>query len=300
MHRIVRRIIDELALRTEEPFVMRSQMGALTKQLPLLYASLCANAIALAYTHFGLAPHFLTLVVPLVLVPICCVRVIVWRRMDVTRLGDGQVQRQLQRTVVLVAALGVAFSAWAQSLFTYGGPYEHAHVLFFMAITVVGCIFCLIHLRPAALLLTAIVIPIFVIRFAMTGHPVLVALAINVLIVAIVMTAMMLAYYEDFLRLVHSTQLLARMGEDHRLAAQVDTLTGLANRRRFFQDLDVAIAQVESEGVPFALGLIDLDGFKPVNDLYGHQAGDLVLCEVGRRLKTGLSQNVVIARPGRR
>ncbi|MCW6507865.1 putative bifunctional diguanylate cyclase/phosphodiesterase [Lichenifustis flavocetrariae] len=298
MRRIFRIIIDELTIRTEEPFVMRSQIGALTTQLPLLYASLCTNALALAYTHFHLAPDFLTLVVPAILVPICFVRVIIWRRMDIAKLTDQRVRYQLQRTVILVAVLGVAFSAWAQSLFAYGGPYEQAHVLFFMAITVVGCIFCLIHLRPAALLLTAIVIPTFVIRFAATGHPVLVALAINVLIVTIVMTAMMLAYYQDFRRLVHSTQLLARMGEDHRRAAQVDALTGLANRRRFFQDLDVAISGVEQEGVPFALALIDLDGFKPVNDLYGHQAGDLVLCEVGRRLVAGLGGNLIIARLG--
>lgn len=60
-----------------------------------------------------------------------------------------------------------------------------------------------------------------------------------------------------------------------------DVLTGLPNRRAFEQDLTQALLQQES----FVLLLIDLDGFKEVNDLYGHRMGDLLLQQVSQRIQ---------------
>ncbi len=62
--------------------------------------------------------------------------------------------------------------------------------------------------------------------------------------------------------------------------ASVDALTGLANRA----GLDVELTRRARRGQPYAVLLADLDGFKPVNDRYGHAAGDVVLVEVARRL----------------
>ncbi len=68
--------------------------------------------------------------------------------------------------------------------------------------------------------------------------------------------------------------------------AECDALTGLPNRRSFFRETDLKLAAVEARGdaEAFDLALIDLDGFKPVNDIYGHSVGDALLVEVGRRL----------------
>lgn len=67
-----------------------------------------------------------------------------------------------------------------------------------------------------------------------------------------------------------------------RTFARRDALTGLANRRGITADL----ADRMVSGDSWALILIDLDDFKPVNDTYGHAAGDLVLAETARRLST--------------
>lgn len=67
-----------------------------------------------------------------------------------------------------------------------------------------------------------------------------------------------------------------------RMLAEHDALTGLLNRKSFDRDLDEALAQAEPRSC--ALVLIDLDRFKPVNDTYGHSAGDLVLRQVAERL----------------
>ncbi|MGZ4679096.1 MAG: diguanylate cyclase [Ilumatobacteraceae bacterium] len=63
-----------------------------------------------------------------------------------------------------------------------------------------------------------------------------------------------------------------------------DPLTGLANRRLFIELLDADLARAQRSGLPLAVAFLDLDDFKKVNDSYGHDAGDLVLCETARRL----------------
>jgi diguanylate cyclase (GGDEF)-like protein len=77
--------------------------------------------------------------------------------------------------------------------------------------------------------------------------------------------------------------------------ASHDPLTGLANRRLFMERLDRAS---EKAGHNAALIFIDLDGLKTVNDRHGHDVGDLVLIEVGRRMKTCAPPQSVAARLG--
>ncbi len=82
-----------------------------------------------------------------------------------------------------------------------------------------------------------------------------------------------------------------------REAAALDPLTGLANRRAFDGALARAIDQAIG-GVPFGLLCLDLDLFKVVNDTLGHDAGDLLLREVARRLTGAVRVTDVVARLG--
>lgn len=84
------------------------------------------------------------------------------------------------------------------------------------------------------------------------------------------------------------------MHEQLRLAALTDPLTGLANRTRFGQ----ALREVSDEGRTAVLLLLDLDGFKNINDTLGHGAGDEVLCEVARRLRRTCRAGELVARLG--
>ena len=77
-----------------------------------------------------------------------------------------------------------------------------------------------------------------------------------------------------------------------------DALTGLANRRRFSEVLSAEITRGQRYGHPFGVIMIDLDGFKPVNDRHGHAAGDLVLHEVARVLRENVRANDLVARIG--
>lgn len=174
-----------------------------------------------------------------------------------------------------------------------------------MAITVISCIFCLMHVRSAALLLTVIVIVPFVIFFSLTGNPVFVAIALNVLLVSGGMIFILLRNYADFSALIRSQgELVLRQVETERLSdenlslANLDSLTGLPNRRQFLSILDQVLAEAEHGHTRFAIALFDLDGFKGVNDVYGHAQGDQLLKEVGDRLRCITSPSVTLARIG--
>jgi diguanylate cyclase (GGDEF)-like protein/PAS domain S-box-containing protein len=77
-----------------------------------------------------------------------------------------------------------------------------------------------------------------------------------------------------------------------------DPLTGLANRHLLNELLDAALARTERVGLPLAVAFLDLDGLKRVNDTYGHDAGDVVLCETARRLLSLARTADVVARLG--
>jgi diguanylate cyclase (GGDEF)-like protein len=80
--------------------------------------------------------------------------------------------------------------------------------------------------------------------------------------------------------------------------AQMDALTGLANRRAFMDRLGAAFAAGRRGGKPFAVLYFDLDHFKDVNDTLGHAAGDELLHEVAARVLDAVRGNDIVARFG--
>ena len=80
--------------------------------------------------------------------------------------------------------------------------------------------------------------------------------------------------------------------------ALYDNLTGLANRRLFREQVTTALHMANRREINFAILFIDLDGFKPVNDTYGHEAGDYVLQQIALRLKKCLREDDEASRFG--
>jgi len=100
--------------------------------------------------------------------------------------------------------------------------------------------------------------------------------------------ALLLAFLRLSIALKHSQNL----DVEHKLA-RTDELTGIANRR----SLIAKLAEVEND-TSYCMLLMDLDSFKEINDLFGHDAGDSVLIEVARRFEQVLPSNAFLARLG--
>lgn len=80
--------------------------------------------------------------------------------------------------------------------------------------------------------------------------------------------------------------------------AYTDPLTGLGNNRRFVTKIKRLIADRADDPAPFAIGIIDLDGFKPINDLFGRASGDEILMQVALRLHAAMDRHSTITRIG--
>ncbi len=91
---------------------------------------------------------------------------------------------------------------------------------------------------------------------------------------------------------------VARLYEQLKELAAIDSLTGLANRRCFLGRLDSEIARSRRAGYTLSIALLDLDGFKGVNDAYGHIVGDDVLRQVAEALGRSARQSDLVARFG--
>ena len=81
-------------------------------------------------------------------------------------------------------------------------------------------------------------------------------------------------------------------------ASYVDALTGLPNRRAVFEQLPRLFFRARDESRYVLIAFVDLDGFKQINDVYGHEAGDDFLCAMGSKLREGERKDEVSGRVG--
>ncbi|RMF40258.1 MAG: EAL domain-containing protein [Alphaproteobacteria bacterium] len=121
---------------------------------------------------------------------------------------------------------------------------------------------------------------------------VLVAMCIGVL------TAQFLYQQRATAHLIRAREAEAEQRRQFESRARYDALTGLLNRAEFERLLGEAIAECGRRDPRFTLLMLDLDGFKAINDVYGHAAGDAVLVAVGKRLRANLRATDLVARLG--
>lgn len=203
--------------------------------MPMMYPILLTSTWAVAATHLNDAPLWMTVGIPLLFTLVAATRVVYWWKLRNVDPSPQEAHRALIRTNRLAIVIAVAFTGWSLLLFPYGDAYSRSHVAFYMAITVIACIFCLMHLRSAAMMVTVIVNGAFIAFFASTGEPTFVAIAINIALVSIAMLAILSINYRDFARMVNARTEARRKEEAQaRLLHMID-------------DMPVAVMTVEPE-----------------------------------------------------
>ena len=107
-----------------------------------------------------------------------------------------------------------------------------------------------------------------------------------------------LAIFTDVTEIVLKEQLLMLENETFKELSEVDVLTGIYNRRAFDNKLAEFLDIASRYGRHLSLIMFDIDKFKEINDTYGHEAGDSVLKELSKTVKTGLRKTDFFARYG--
>ncbi|MEO8684603.1 MAG: EAL domain-containing protein [Devosia sp.] len=286
----------------DNPELVQSQARGFTRQMPLMYAILLVNTIMLALTHHN-APPTLTIVIPSVLSLLCAVRLAQWWRRRDRASSDAQARKMLNNSVPVAGILGFLFCIWALSLYPYGDAMQQAHVAFYIGITSIGCVFCLMHLRAAALMVAISVLTPFSAFFLVQGNPIYLAMAFNLIVVVVALLFVTFLNFRTFVELVASRVEMAckqaetqRLRDENNRLANIDPLTGLPNRRQFDRALQLMIDQANADGTEIAVARLDIDRFKSVNDIFGHATGDRVLIEVARRVLALRSATTFVAR----
>lgn len=277
-----------MSVRSDNHDLLKAQHQAFTRQMPMMYFILLSSTWALAATHIRFAPLWLTVGVPALFTLGCTLRIAFWWRTRGIEPSAGVAHAILRRTNRLAGGIAIAFTIWSFLLVPYGDAYTRSHVAFYMAITVISCIFCLMYVRSAAFMVTVIVNGAFIGFFLASRQPTFVAIAINMLLVCTGMMSILLTNYRNFENMVISQKRTEALSNENLLLANRDSLTELPNRRAFFAHLEAELEKAKANGTRLALGVIDLDGFKPVNDLYGHSVGDRLLINVSKRLSESL------------
>jgi diguanylate cyclase (GGDEF)-like protein len=289
----------------DDPELVKAQARALSRQVPLMYGMLLVNSLTLAATHAGSAPRELIVYVPAVLTLLSISRLIFWWHNRHKAASLEEARRMLGGMLWVAAALGIGFASWAIALFPFGNAYQQSHVAFYMGITTIGCMFCLMHVRAAALTVGACVLIPFTVFFATAGHTIFAAIAINMVLVVVALLVILLGNYRDFSALVASRSAMAqkqaetqRLSDENDRLANVDSLTGLPNRRSFGRRLDEMLAEADAVDGNVAVARLDLDSFKSINDIFGQLTGDRVLVEVARRIMALQRPGTFVARLG--
>lgn len=278
--------------RTGDSFT-RAYATGLSQRLPLLYVVVALDCFLLGFRFRNLAPLELTLFAPLALSAVSLWRGLFWIPSRVRQRSVATLERDLKAMSWVGSISAFTFAVWAMTLYLYGDQAARSFIHYIVAITLFSGVLGLGHAPLTALRIAfAVSIPATA-QILMSNHP----NAVPVVLVQIFITGILLlltsSHHRDFVRLELSRQQLERrerestkLAHENLLQATVDPLTGALNRRAILERLEYELAGGRTGTAAAWLALIDLDGFKHVNDTYGHAAGDAVLAAVASRLAT--------------
>ena len=280
-----------LSIDTSDINLVRAQLAAFIKQVPLLYSVLSINALLCIVSFHAHAPAWLGIYLPSAIVAACMARTAIWLRDRRKTLNDDQARRRLRGVVGIGGALTFVILFWFLGLFlVVDTPLLKIHVAYSLAVTIISGTTCLMHLRPAMIMVGCSTMPLSVVML-LSGNSQLAIIGVNQILVLVSTIYVLSVAARDFDRMIQLS------GENARLA-NLDSLTELPNRRAFFDRARDALRAAGKLRKPFAVAVMDIDGFKAINDLHGHVTGDRLLIEAGRRLRSVCGENAEVHRLG--
>ena len=262
----------------------------LQSQIPLLYLTLLLTLPPAIYGSSEGASPIIRFGIPIFMGGACLLRFFAWMKKRAMILDVGRAAKMIKAATWVSGSLGVLCSTWCVMSWFSAPPEMRIYYPMIMAMGSLATAYCLSTIRSATIINLAIGLLPITILLLFTGHRMDLAAGTS-LAVASAFLLRMIA--QQHVQLVDLLMLQRKMRD----LANTDPLTGLLNRRALDARLQQEIATAGPETC-FSVALVDLDGFKPVNDCHGHAAGDVLLCEVGERLRGAGGDDAVVARLG--
>ena len=283
------RSLGKLASQREEAAFAHEYAQSLTSRVPLLYCVLLFNMAVLSANFVNVTPAWLSIACPLAIAPFVVLRAIHWRPSSVARRKVTTLRSDLRKMSVIEPAIALACVLWALGLYNWGNDTQQSLIHYMVSITSFVAIMGLTQMPSIAMRIAAVVIIPSSAWFMMQDHPNGMLVALVQPVVTILILAVVASHHRDFVKLLQSRAEIevrrrdaTEFAEINQHLAATDSLTGAPNRRAILDELDRALA-AHPDDAPW-LAVIDLDGFKGINDTYGHAGGDTVLCAVARRI----------------
>lgn len=289
-----------------------SQAVNRVRQMPLVFIANLLLALFLALFFWNRArPEMLIGLLALMIV-VLTPAILSWRRLRLRARPEQVSAKNETRAMFFALALGALWGVLVWTLFPIANTDERAMLVVIM-IALNGGAVSFFSSSPFASLgfFLPFMIPLLVVtvRFDEADLPTLPSVVAVFILGALFFTRIA---WEEFVAsvrlLVERDQALAEAKASGKQLAQalsrmqdlamVDELTGLKNRRAFFDDAEPTVAAARRRKQPIAVALLDLDFFKDVNDTYGHAVGDIVLKEVARRITATLREEQIVGRLG--
>ena len=288
--------VDSLVHWKASDALVAEQFRTLRSQIPAMYLAVLIN---MAFLAFVSAPNAGNAVysVPIVVAGVIVIRLsVLWRsRNALVSATVAQKRAAMTGTLAAASLLSLGLSIWTEIIQRSGGE-ARTYVALFASLCTVSTANCLSSLPLAAYIVVALgTIPVSL-SLLLSGNLMLASMGANMVLIAPVVVGMTFRQYRQLRRMVESRSAIA----DEKLKvsdlAYCDVLTGLANRRAFLEELREA--SLVRPALALAIAIIDLDGFKIINDTYGHHTGDALLVETGKRFQNLNIGDALIARFG--
>ena len=273
--------------------MQREQYRTLTRLVPVLYVIVSIAVFSLCFSLRDSAPILFTVILPSPLLVIIALRLRYWikARNQVDHLLPETIRRRIGIAPLFGPLLSLGFTLIGIIALWGSDPFHFSLTLIAIWIAATASGFCLYVLPHAAIMvMLASGIPIFV-ALMLQRNDLLTAFAALLAILSTLLIYMLNENCKAFFNIVKSNVLIA---EQHRAAefaadaatrmSHTDYLTGTSNRRHFEMLLAARLRDAHAGHEHFAVGVIDLDGFKAINDAHGHAIGDTFLKQIAQRL----------------
>jgi diguanylate cyclase (GGDEF)-like protein len=296
LNALTKNLDRHIGLRHQTPrerVLLVETLAAFVPRMPWVYTIMLVNLGGLLVSLSGQVPYLLSGGV--IIFVLLCARLTHWLRLPRLVITEDRARIELRRVFLLGVGITGSYCAWILSIYAESSEETRSHIVMFGSLAATCVSYALSPLPSAAKVpLILLALPL---ALVMIGSGDLVHAAMGVTLVSLVFVMFKLVRVQNvnFIRLINSrldVELEKQRAESAerramverslaRKLADTDVLTGLANRRALLAEIDRR--SHEREG-PIAVALLDLDGFKAINDTFGHSTGDELLIAVARRL----------------